>query len=129
VIVACSHLLRGRGLVGMYPVLFGALAGYLLTLAFAPGYIKFENIANAPLFELPHITLPVFSGPLVLTAIFSIAIMALATIPESTAHLYQMSVYVDELAKQQEKPLLVLERHIGFNLICDGVGDFICGVC
>lgn len=38
---------------------------------------------------------------MVTTAIFSIAIMAIATIPESTAHLYQLGLYADRLAEEQ----------------------------
>ena len=65
---------------------------------------------------------------MVATAIFSIAIMAIATIPESTAHLYQISLYVDRLAEEQGREKPRLDRHVGFNLICDGVGDVLHGV-
>lgn len=129
VTVACSHLLQGNRIFGKLPVLIGALAGYLLTLGVAPNQINFQQVVSAPLLAMPHLTWPNFSGPLVLTAVFSISIMAIATIPESTAHLYQMSVYVDNLAKKQERPKVNLDRHLGFNLICDGVGDTICGIC
>jgi uracil permease len=77
---------------------------------------------------VPHLTAPSFSGPLLLTAIFSISIMALATIPESTAHLYQMSLYVDRLAEEQGRPKYHLDKHIGFNLILDGIGDVLHGL-
>lgn len=126
--VACSHLLKGRRLIGMLPILLGAVAGCLLTCMFASDEITLKNVINAPLFMMPHLTWPNFSGPLVITAVFSISIMALATIPESTAHLYQMSIYVDKLADDKRRPRVMLERHIGVNLICDGVGDIICGI-
>jgi len=127
--VACSHLLRGRGLLGMLPVMLGASFGYLLTALIAPDQINLNAVAAAPMFALPHFTLPNFSGPLLVTAVFSISIMAIATIPESTAHLYQISMYVDALAKQKGQPKVILDRHIGVNVICDGVGDIICGIC
>lgn len=127
--VAFSHLLRGIGWIGMFPVLLGALVGYVLTLVIAPDQISFQAVQDAPLLAMPHVTLPDFSSPLLVTAIFSISIMALATIPESTAHLYQMSVYVDRLASDEGTERVGLERHIGVNLICDGVGDVICGLC
>jgi len=127
--VACSHLLRGRGLLGMLPVMLGANFGYLLTALIAPDQINLNAVAAAPMFALPHFTLPNFSGPLLVTAVFSISIMAIATIPESTAHLYQISMYVDALAKQKGQPKVILDRHIGVNVICDGVGDIICGIC
>jgi uracil permease len=114
--VAFSYLLQGKGFIGMLPILLGAAVGYLLTLVVAPDQISFAKAAAAPLIAAPHITLPSFSGPLLLTAIFSISIMALATIPESTAHLYQMSLYVDRLAEEQARPKYHLDQHVGFNL-------------
>jgi uracil permease len=126
--VAFSYLLQGRGFIGMLPILLGAVLGYLLTLVVAPDQISFKNVVEAPLIAAPHLTLPSFSGPLLLTAIFSISIMALATIPESTAHLYQMSLYVDRLAEEQARPKYHLDQHVGFNLILDGIGDVLHGL-
>src|SRR5512134_1713867 len=126
--VAFSYLLQGKGFIGMLPILLGAIVGYLLTLVVAPDQISFKNFAEAPLIAAPHLTAPSFSGPLLLTAIFSISIMALATIPESTAHLYQISLYVDRLAEEQARPKYHLDKHVGFNLILDGIGDVLHGL-
>lgn len=128
VTIGASHLLRGKGFIGMIPILIGAVAGYLMTLIVAPDQISFARVASAPLITAPHLTMPDFTGPLVATAIFSIAIMALATIPESTAHLYQISLYADRLAEEQGREKYHLDRHVGFNLVLDGVGDFIHGL-
>lgn len=65
---------------------------------------------------------------MVVTAIFSIAIMAIATIPESTAHLYQISLYVDRFAEEVGRKKYALDQHIGFNLTLDGIGDMINGL-
>jgi uracil permease len=54
--------------------------------------------------------------------------MAIATIPESTAHLYQISLYVDKFAEETGKEKYELDQHVGFNLILDGIGDFINGL-
>lgn len=126
--VAFSYLLQGKGFIGMLPILLGAIVGYVLTLVVAPDQISFAKVAAAPLVSAPHLTLPSFSGPLLATAIFSISIMALATIPESTAHLYQMSLYVDRLAEEQGRPKYHLDKHVGFNLILDGIGDVLHGL-
>jgi uracil permease len=128
VTVGASFLLRGRGFVGMVPILLGALAGYALTLVAAPERIDFAPVAAAPLVSLPHFTLPSLSGPLFATALFGVAVMAIATVPESTAHLYQMSLYVDRLADEQGRERVRLDRAVGFNLVCDGVGDAINGM-
>jgi uracil permease len=128
VTIAASYLLQGRGFFGMIPILFGIVAGYLLTWIAAPEQLDFTKLAAAPAFAFPHLTLPALSGPLLATAIFSVAIMAIATIPESTAHLYQMSLYVDRLAGEMGRPKVELDRYVGFNLVCDGVGDALHGL-
>ena len=128
VTVAFSYLLQGRGFIGMLPILLGAVAGYLLTLLVAPEQISFKNVAAAPLIAAPHFTWPALTGPMVATAIFSIAIMAIATIPESTAHLYQIALYSDRLAEEQGREKPKLDRFVGWNLVFDGIGDFIHGL-
>jgi uracil permease len=126
--VAFSYLLQGKGFVGMLPILLGAIVGYVLTLVVAPDQISFKGVVDAPVFVAPHLTWPAFTGPMVATAVFSISIMAIATIPESTAHLYQMSLYVDRLAEEQSRPKYHLDRNVGFNLILDGIGDVLHGL-
>jgi uracil permease len=54
--------------------------------------------------------------------------MAIAATPESTAHLYQISLYVDRFAEETGREKLHLDTYIGFNLILDGVGDFLHGL-
>jgi len=126
--VAFSYLLQGRGFIGMLPILLGAIAGYVLTLLIAPEQISFKNVAAAPLLAMPHLTWPALAGPMVATAIFSIAIMAIATIPESTAHLYQIGLYSDRLAEEQGREKPRLDRYVGWNLVFDGIGDFLHGL-
>ena len=126
--IVFSVYMRNAGFLGMLPVLLGAVAGYILSALIDPGSVSLAGVAEAPLFEMPHFTLPVFSGAMVGTAIFSISIMAIATIPESTAHLYQISLYVDRFAAEQGKEGYGLDKHIGFNLILDGIGDFLNGL-
>src|SRR5690349_19077656 len=108
-----SVYLQGRGFLGMLPILLGAASGYLISFLFDPSSVNFQPVSDPAWFALPHITLPSFTGPLALTAIFSIAIMAIATIPESTAHLYQMSLYIDRFAEETGKPTIGLDRHVG----------------
>lgn len=123
-----SVYLQKRGFIGMIPVLLGGIAGYVLSMVLVPGSVPTENIAAAPLFVSPHITLPLFSGPFFATAVFAVAIMAIATIPESTAHLYQVSLYVDRFAEERKAKKYELDKHIGFNLVLDGIGDFLNGL-
>jgi uracil permease len=126
VTVLLSVYLRGKGFAGMIPILLGAIVGYLVSIPL--GLVDFSGVTSASWFVVPNFTFPTFTGAMVTTAIFSISIMAIATIPESTAHLYQISLYVDRYAEQVGEEPYELDQHIGFNLILDGIGDFINGL-
>ena len=128
VTVLFSVYLQGRGFVGMLPVLLGAIVGYVFSGVFYAGSINLQGLASAPILRLPHFTFPSFSGSMVTTAVVSVAIMAIATIPESTAHLYQISLYVDRFAEEVGRPKHQLDKNIGFNLVLDGIGDFLNGL-
>lgn len=123
-----SVYLQNKGFIGMLPVLLGGIAGYIISSLIAPSSVNFQPVLDAELLQLPNITLPAFSGPLLITAIVSISIMAIATIPESTAHLYQMSLYVDRFAEETGREKVYLDKNIGFNLVFDGIGDFLNGL-
>ncbi|MEN9935628.1 MAG: hypothetical protein RLZZ387_2207, partial [Chloroflexota bacterium] len=81
--VVASVYLQGRGLLGMLPVLIGAIGGYIVALAL--GMVNFSALASAPWFVVPAFTLPDFTHPQALVAVLAIAPIAIATIPESTA--------------------------------------------
>jgi len=121
-----SVYLKGKGFIGMLPLLLGAVVGY--TLAIPLGLVNFSVITDANMIVIPHLTFPSFTSAMSTTAIVSIAVMAIATIPESTAHLYQISLYVDKLAEELGRKKYGLKEHIGFNLILDGLGDTINGL-
>jgi uracil permease len=121
-----SVYLQGRGFIGMLPILLGAVTGYLVAIPF--GLVSFETITGADLITAPILTFPNFGHELAATAIISISVMAIATIPESTAHLYQISLYVDHLAGELKREKYGLSKYIGFNLILDGLGDMVNGL-
>lgn len=119
-----SVYLQGKGFWGMLPILFGTIVGYIAAIPF--GLLNF-NFTSAVL-VIPHFHLPVFNDPLTWTVIFGVGVMAIATIPESTAHLYQISLYVDHLAEEQGREKYGLSEYIGLNLILDGIDDLINGL-
>ena len=123
--VIFSVYLQNRGIWGMLPILFGAITGYIVAYLF--GLVSFDAVAKADLFRIPPITLPAFEDPRAWGAIFSIALIAIATIPESTAHLYQMSLYIDALAKELKRAPIEIKKLIGLNLIADGADDIVVG--
>lgn len=124
--IVFSVYLQGKGFVGMIPILLGAIVGYVVAIPL--GLVNLGLVTGAKLVQMPHLTFPTFSSDLTMTAIFGIGVMAIATIPESTAHLYQISLYVDKLAEQMGKKAYGLSKHIGFNLVLDGLGDVINGL-
>jgi len=126
VTVIFSVYLQGKGFLGLIPVLLGAVVGYAVGAAF--GLVDAAAIGAASWFVIPKFTLPAFSSPQAWEAIAAIAIICIATIPESTAHLYQISLYVDNLAENMGEEKYELRELIGLNLILDGIGDMINGM-
>ena len=123
--VLFSVYLQGKGLWGMLPILFGAVTGYVV--AAVMGTVDYSVITNAEWFRVPAITFPAFNDPRAWQLVVSISLIAIATIPESTAHLYQMSLYIDELASQLKRKPFNIKELIGLNLIADGADDVIVG--
>lgn len=127
VTIAFSVYLQGRGLIGMLPILFGAIFGYIVAAIFFPSMMNYAPIGAANWFQFPHFTLPAFTNPNAWKAVTGIALIAIATIPESTAHLYQMSLYIDQLAKELGRAPLEIKKLIGLNLVADGSDDIVVG--
>ena len=108
-----SVYLQGRGLLGMLPIMLGAAAGYVISLIF--GLVDFTRVSQALWVQVPHFTFPAFGDARAYGYVLSVALIAIATIPESTAHLYQMSLYIDELAAELKRKPLEIKRLIGLN--------------
>lgn len=123
--VLFSVYLQGRGLIGMLPILLGAIFGYIVSAAL--GIIDYSVITNAEWLRVPAFTFPAFGDPRAWELVVSISLIAIATIPESTAHLYQMSLYIDTLAEQMGRKPYNIKESIGLNLIADGADDIIVG--
>ena len=120
--VLFSVYLKGKGFLAMIPVLLGALCGYVLAAIL--GLVEYSTVSAAPWLTVPAFTTPVFKW----SAVLAIAPIAIATIPESTAHLYQISLYVDTLAEDMGRKPVNLKELIGLNLILDGIGDAVNGL-
>jgi uracil permease len=123
--IVFSVYLQNRGLLGMLPILFAAVLGYIVSLAF--GIVDFTPLNQANWLQVPRITLPAFEDPRAWAVITSIALISIATIPESTAHLYQMSLYIDQLAKELGRKPPTIKNLIGLNLVADGMDDLVVG--
>jgi uracil permease len=121
-----SVYLQGKGLLGMLPILLGAVFGYIVSMIM--GVVDYTPLTTAAWVRVPNITLPAFGDPRAWSVAVSVALIAIATIPESTAHLYQISLYIDQLAKDQGRKPLELKNLIGLNLIADGTADVVNGM-
>lgn len=126
-----------KGFLGQLPLLLGAAVGCLTAAVIywvgGADFSMFRTIPSEALtaslwsagpISVPAFTLPKFSSE----AIWAIMPIAIATIPESTAHIFQLDVYVNDLAKKKNAgkhyPLAsMLDR----NLIGDGICDMISG--
>jgi uracil permease len=127
-----------KGFLGQLPLLLGALTGCVAAaLLYAFGgadYNMFRTIPEAALtsspwswgpIAVPAITLPKFS----MAAVAAIMPIAIATIPESTAHIYQLDIYVNDVATKKGKKMpYSLADLLDRNLIGDGIGDMISGL-
>jgi len=120
-----SVYLRGKGLWGMLPILFGAIFGYLVSIPF--GLVVFDNVVSAAWIAVPKFTFPAFTNPDAWGMALSIALIFIATVPESTAHVYQMSLYIDTLAEEMGRKPFEIKKLIGLNLVADGADDLVVG--
>ncbi len=127
-----------KGLLGQLPLLMGALTGCAAAaiVYFAGDINLFREVPKAALeasvwklgdgsiFALPAFSLPKFS----IEALVAIMPIAIATIPESTAHIYQLDIYVNDVAKKKKKGKIDMASLLHKNLIGDGLCDMISGV-
>ncbi len=118
-----------KGTLSQFPILFGLLTGYIaaLIISNATGipFVIFNTIQSASIVNIPIFTFPKPS----LAAVAAIMPIAIATIPESTAHIYQLDIYVNDLAKKKKsEKTYKIEDKLGLNLIGDGLGDIISGL-
>jgi len=115
--------------MGQLPLILGPIVGCLTTfiIKLTTGIDLFKVLpetANSGIFALPIFTLPKPSA----MAVAAIMPIAIATIPESTAHVYQLDIYVNDLAKKKgtQKRYNIADK-LGLNLIGDGIGDIVSG--
>jgi len=119
-----------KGFLSQLPLFLGMALGVVVAgiLLAVTGNDLFrtlpETVANQGIFALPHFIIPKVYWP----AALAIMPVALATIPESTAHIYQLDVYVNDLARKMgtQKKYDIASR-LGSNLIGDGIGDMVAG--
>ncbi len=128
-----------KGFLGQLPLLLGAGVGCLFAaVLYWVGGAEMSLFRSLPeealaasiwklgdgsIFALPAFSLPKLSW----AAVAAIMPIAIATIPESTAHIYQLDIYVNDLAKKKGKKSYEIADLLDRNLIGDGICDMISG--
>jgi uracil permease len=128
-----------KGFLGQLPLLLGAAVGCLfagiLYWVGGPEFSLFRSLppealaasawklGSGSIFALPAFSMPRVSW----AAVAAIMPIAIATIPESTAHIYQLDIYVNDLAEKKGKKKYGLADLLHLNLIGDGICDMITG--
>lgn len=134
----CMYARYLKGLMGQLPLLLGVLTGCVAAAIFnfVGGINLFRTVpaealtasiwklGDGSIFALPAFTFPKFS----LNALIGIMPIAIATIPESTAHMYQLDIYVNDVAREKGKGKYDLVSLLGDNLIGDGLCDMVSGI-
>lgn len=127
-----------KGFLGQLPLLLGAAVGCFT--AFLVYHFAGENLfrtlpaealaastwklGNGAIFALPAFSLPKMSW----ASILAIMPIAIATIPESTAHIYQLDTYVNNIAlKKGSTKRYDMVGLLDRNLIGDGLCDMVSG--
>ncbi|MDD2519212.1 MAG: solute carrier family 23 protein [Bacilli bacterium] len=118
-----------KGKANQFSILLGLITGYLSAILIQSGtginFINFNTITSTGIIDLPIFTLPKPTWE----AVLAIMPIAIATIPESTAHIYQLDIYVNDLAKRKKATKKYdIENRLGTNLIGDGFGDIVSGM-
>ncbi len=118
-----------KGFLGQLPLILGPVIGCITAfiIKLATGIDLFKVLpatTGSGIFALPVFTLPKPTW----MAVAAIMPIAIATIPESTAHVYQLDIYVNDLARKKgsEKKYNIADK-LGLNLIGDGIGDIVSG--
>lgn len=132
----CIYSRYLKGLLSQLPLLLGVLTGSLIALLFYFGGVNLFRsvpaealaassfkIGDGSIFALPAFTLPKYS----LNALIGIMPIAIATIPESTAHMYQLEIYINDVAKEKGKKKYDMVSLLDENLIGDGLCDMVAG--
>ncbi|WP_045519568.1 uracil-xanthine permease family protein [Neobacillus niacini] len=84
-LAAIIATLAGTKVIRLLPIIFGLLIGYVYSAV--RGYVDFQNIADAPIFVLPHFVMPEFTWVVIL----GMAPIALVTIIEDLGHMFVLN--------------------------------------
>jgi uracil permease len=134
----CIYSRYLKGLLAQLPLLLGVITGCIVAalISLVGGISLFRavpaealaassfKLGDGSIFALPAFTFPKFSW----AALVGIMPIAIATIPESTAHMYQLEIYINDVAKEKGKKSYDMVSLLGDNLVGDGLCDMVSGI-
>lgn len=125
-VIVIWQLIFKKNTISLYPVVAGVAVGCIVALVV--GKVNTTPLHAANWFNMPRFVLPNFIAPESYEYAIALALLAISTIPESTAHLSQVGIYTNNIARKQNKIEPHIENKVGINLIADGSADLI-GAC
>ena len=125
-VIVIWQLIFKKNTISLYPVVAGVAVGCIVALV--TGKLNITPLHVANWFNIPRFVLPNFIAPESYEYAIALALLAISTIPESTAHLSQVGIYTNNIARKQNKVEPHIENKVGINLIADGSADLI-GAC
>lgn len=122
-IIVIWQLIFKKNTISLYPIIAGVGIGSLVALL--TGNLNTTAFHMANWINIPKFVFPNFLASESYEYAIALALLAISTIPESTAHLTQVGIYTNNIAKKQGKIEPHIENKIGINLIADGAADLI----
>lgn len=122
-IIVIWQLIFRKNVVSLYPIIAGVGIGSIV--AFITGNVSTIPFHTANWFEVPKFVFPNFFAAESYEYAIALALLAISTIPESTAHLSQVGIYTNAIAKKRNLKEPHIENKVGINLIADGAADLV----
>lgn len=122
-IIVIWQLIFKRNIISLYPIVAGVGIGSIIALI--TGNLNTTPFHVANWFNIPKFVFPNFFSPQSYEYAIALALLAISTIPESTAHLNQVGIYTNNIAEKRGIQKPHIENKVGINLIGDGVADLV----
>ena len=122
-VIIVWQLIFKKNTISLYPIVAGVFIGSIVALI--TGNIDFSALHLANWFNTPKFVFPNFLASQSYEYAIALALLAISTIPESTAHLSQVGIYTNNIAEKREVKKPHIENKVGINLIADGAADLV----
>ena len=122
-IIVIWQLIFKKNTISLYPVVAGV--GISSIVALITGNLNTTPFHIANWFNVPKFVFPQFFAPESYEYAIALALLAISTIPESTAHLSQVGIYTNNIAEKRGIQKPHIENKVGVNLIADGAADLV----